>query len=123
MGGMLRAKLRLGPISQGRLGRKRDRSRSGDYDKTMVTLRDLHRYQNDRAMVQLKDGRIGKIVRVDTTFPGNYTEVSVYTLGKGRKATEPGAEGADARRASEGRCGPGIARVSLERIAGLAKVG
>ena len=32
-------------------------------------------------MVRLADGRVGKIVRVDTTFPANKTEVSVYTLG------------------------------------------
>src|SRR5690606_23858214 len=46
----------------------------------MVTLRELHRFQTARCMVQLRDGRVGKIVRVDTTFPGNRTEVSVYTL-------------------------------------------
>lgn len=94
----------------------------------MVTIRDLHRYQNDRSMVQLKDGRIGKIVRVDTTFPGNHTVVSVYTVGQGAKGAEPAdIEGSEADRgvpaASEARSRPGIARVSLERIAGLAKVG
>ncbi len=51
-------------------------------------------------MVLLEDGRIGKIVRVDTTYPDNRTQVSVYTQ--------------DAK-------GPGIARVDLERIVGLAE--
>src|SRR5690606_18241713 len=94
----------------------------------MVTLRDLHRYQNDRSMVQLKDGRIGKIVRVDTTFPANHTVVSVYTIGEGAQGTEPAdIEESETDRgvpaASEARNRPGIARVSLERIAGLAEVG
>lgn len=80
-------------------------------------------------MVQLEDGRIGKIVRVDTTFPGNRTIVSVYTLAGPRGASHPeiGAdapsdEGSDVPAASESRNGPGITRVSLERIVGLAKV-
>lgn len=30
-------------------------------------------------MVRLSDGRIGKIVRVDTLFPGNATTVTVWT--------------------------------------------
>lgn len=128
----------------------------------MVTLRDLHRYQTARSMVQLEDGRVGKIVRVDTTFPGNCTEVSVYTVEIGRSTPaapveddEPVAGGtqtqpsaAPSREAALGRAapdgtsagtggdadpdedssggrvvsGPGIARVSLDRIVGLAKV-
>lgn len=94
----------------------------------MVTLRDLHRYQTDRSMVQLEDGRVGKIVRVDTTFPGNHTVVSVYTLGGKAGGTEPAPleDAEDDSRvsaASEARNGPGIARVSLDRILGLARVG
>jgi hypothetical protein len=34
---------------------------------------------NERRMVRLSDGRIGKIVRVDTLFPDNATIVSVWT--------------------------------------------
>ena len=34
---------------------------------------------NERRMVQLSDGRVGKIVRVDTLFPDNATTVTVWT--------------------------------------------
>lgn len=90
----------------------------------MVTLRDLHRYQTNRSVVQLEDGRIGKIVRVDTTFPENHTVVSVYTLGDmGSSAEESASTPAnDADEQSESRKGPGITRVNLDRIVGLAKV-
>ena len=119
----------------------------------MVTLRDLHRYQTARSMVQLEDGRVGKIVRVDTTFPGNRTEVSIYTLDvRSAAPAEPatdrvaGGQRANEQRASErgaapsgggdpaqdefpedaaGRgptSGPGVTRVSLDRIVGLAKL-
>ena len=60
----------------------------------MMTLKTVRRLQDARRPVLLDDGRIGKIVRVDTTFPGNHTEVSVYTLGEG----------------------PGIAKVTLDRL-------
>lgn len=60
----------------------------------MMTLKTVHRLQDSRRPVLLDDGRIGKIVRVDTTFPANRTEVSVYTLGDG----------------------PGIAKVTLDRL-------
>lgn len=66
----------------------------------MITLRHLHEYQRERRMVLLEDGRVGKIVRVDTTYPDNRTQVSVYTQDEAK--------------------GPGIARVDLERIVGLA---
>ena len=45
----------------------------------MATLRYIHQLMNERRMVQLSDGRIGKVVRVDTTFPGNATTISVWT--------------------------------------------
>jgi hypothetical protein len=45
----------------------------------MATLRHIHQLMNERRMVQLSDGRIGKVVRVDTLFPGNCTTVSVWT--------------------------------------------
>lgn len=60
----------------------------------MMTLKTVRKMQDARKPVQLDDGRIGKIVRVTTTFPGNHTEVSVYTLGPG----------------------PGIAKVTLDRL-------
>ncbi len=47
----------------------------------MLTLRRVHRLQDTRGFVSLEDGRVGKIVRVDTTFPENLTLVSVYTSG------------------------------------------
>jgi hypothetical protein len=52
----------------------------------------------DRRRVVLDDGRTGKIVRVDTTFPGNKTSVSVWV---------------DAAR-------PGVAKVDLSRVVGPA---
>ncbi len=64
----------------------------------MATLRTLHQLMNDRRSVQLVDGRVGKIVRVDTTFPGNSTTVSVWTDSKS----------------------PGIAKVSLADVLGEA---
>jgi hypothetical protein len=54
---------------------------------------------NERRMVQLSDGRIGKIVRVDTLFPGNATTVSVWTDSKS----------------------PGISKVALSDVVGEAE--
>jgi len=34
---------------------------------------------NDRGRVVLSDGRIGKIVRVDTVFPSNDTTLMIWT--------------------------------------------
>jgi hypothetical protein len=53
---------------------------------------------NERRMVQLSDGRIGKIVRVDTLFPSNATTVSIWTDSQA----------------------PGIAKVSIADIIGEA---
>jgi len=61
----------------------------------MMTLKTVRKMQDARKPVQLDDGRVGKIVRVDTTFPGNRTEVSVYTFSQE---------------------GPSIAKVPLERL-------
>ncbi len=61
----------------------------------MLPLRVVQKLQDERAPVALDDGRLGRIVRVDTTFPGNRTVVSVYTQVDG---------------------GPGIAKVSLDRL-------
>lgn len=62
----------------------------------MATLRHLHQMMNDRRMVRLSDGRIGKIVRVDTLFPDNATTVSIWTASQS----------------------PNIAKVSLTDIVG-----
>ena len=59
----------------------------------MLTLRHVQALQDRRSLVQLADGRVGKIIRVDTTFPANKTEVSVFT---------------------EGAQGPGVAKVGLD---------
>jgi hypothetical protein len=53
---------------------------------------------NERRMVRLADGRVGKIVRVDTLFPDNATTVSVWTNSNG----------------------PSIAKVSLTEVVGDA---
>jgi hypothetical protein len=65
----------------------------------MMTLRRVKQLQDQRSVVRLSDGRVGKIVRVDTTFPGNRTEVSVYTTREGE--------------------GPGIAKVGLEVLSAM----
>jgi hypothetical protein len=65
----------------------------------MLDLRHIHRYMTDRRRVLLNDGRIGKIVRVDTVFPKNSTTVSIWT---------------------ETSKGPGVAKVDLSAIVGPA---
>ena len=57
--------------------RAKDESGASNHD--MATLQHLHQLMNERRMVQLSDGRIGKVVRVDTLFPGNATTVTVWT--------------------------------------------
>ena len=66
----------------------------------MADLRAIHQYMNDRLKVVLDDGRVGKIVRVDTHFPSQLTTVSVWT----------GEEQ-----------GPGVAKVDIARVVGPAK--
>ena len=66
----------------------------------MADLRRIHQYMNDRQKVVLDDGRVGKIVRVDTHFPSQLTTVSVWT---------------------EEEHGPGVAKVDIARIVGPAK--
>ena len=75
----------------------------------MPTLRHLHQMMNERRMVRLSDGRVGKIVRVDTLFPDNATVVSVWTDSK-----EYGPDSAGPL------SGPGISKVSLTEIVGEA---
>lgn len=62
----------------------------------MPTLRHIHQLMNERRSVRLVDGRIGKVVRVDTLFPDNSTTVSVWTSS----------------------AGPGVAKVSLSEVIG-----
>ncbi|HET7540812.1 MAG TPA: hypothetical protein VFK05_13105 [Polyangiaceae bacterium] len=45
----------------------------------MASLRHIHQMMNERALVRLADGRTGKIIRVDTLFPDNDTQVTVWT--------------------------------------------
>jgi hypothetical protein len=67
-------------------------------ESPMATLRHIHQLMNERRLVRLTDGRVGKVVRVDTTFPGNDTTVSVWTDSKS----------------------PGVAKVSLADVLGDA---
>lgn len=54
----------------------------------MATLRHIHQLMNERRMIQLTDGRVGKVVRVDTLFPDNSTTVSVWTQASGPSITK-----------------------------------
>jgi hypothetical protein len=45
----------------------------------MTSLRNIHAYMTEHRWVLLRDGRTGKIVRVDTTFPSNDTTVTIWT--------------------------------------------
>jgi hypothetical protein len=54
---------------------------------------------NERRYVRLSDGRTGKIVRVDTTFPANDTTVTLWT---------------------ETPAGPGVAKVRLTDVVGTS---
>ena len=45
----------------------------------MASLRHIHQIMNERRLVQLADGRTGKIMRVDTWFPENDTKVTIWT--------------------------------------------
>lgn len=56
---------------------------------------------NQRLHVRLADGRVGKIVRVDTTFPANDTLVTLWT----------------------GEEGPGVTKVKLEDVVGSVRIG
>jgi hypothetical protein len=63
----------------------------------VTTLRNIHKFMNERRHVRLADGRTGKIVRVDTTFPANDTTVTLWT--------ETGS-------------GPGVAKVRMAEVVG-----
>jgi hypothetical protein len=65
---------------------------------------------NERRMVRLSDGRIGKIVRVDTLFPGNATTVTIWTDSNDESPLSTGPVS-----------GPGISKVSIADIVGEAE--
>ena len=67
--------------------------------KDMQNLRHIHEYMADRRRVLLDDGRTGRIVRVDTTFPAGRTTVSVWT---------------------ECATNPSVAKVDITRVVGPA---
>jgi hypothetical protein len=75
----------------------------------MANLRHIHQLMNERRMVQLADGRVGKVVRVDTTFPENATTITVWT--NSNEAQGPASTSGPAS-------GPGISKVSLSDIVG-----
>jgi len=74
----------------------------GSYGSGVTTLRSIHKFMNQRLHVRLADGRVGKIVRVDTTFPANDTLVTLWT---------------------ESSDGPGVTKVKLEEVVGSVSVG
>jgi hypothetical protein len=74
----------------------------------MVTLRHIHRFMNERRTVVLRDGRSGKIARVDTFFPKNETVVTVWLKDA---ADSAGASGAAAS---------GLVKVGLDDVVGPA---
>jgi hypothetical protein len=71
---------------------------------------------NERRVVQLVDGRTGKVVRVDTLFPGNATTVSIWT---GTSADATGSPAPSAVSPSS-TSSPALAKVALSDIVGVA---
>lgn len=81
----------------------------------MTTLRHIHQLMNERRMVQLVDGRVGKVVRVDTVFPDNTITVTIWTNANtdvGPASSGPVSTGP--------LSGPGISKVSLAEVVGEA---
>lgn len=66
----------------------------------MRNVRHIHRFMAERRRILLADGRVGRIVRIDTCFPVHNSQVSVWVQ------TEHG--------------GPGVARVRAACIVGEA---
>jgi hypothetical protein len=50
----------------------------------MASLRHIHQIMNERGSVRLADGRVGKIMRVDTLFPDHEVKVTVWTSDRTR---------------------------------------
>jgi hypothetical protein len=80
----------------------------------MATLRYLHQMMNERRMVRLSDGRVGKIVRVDTLFPSNATVVTIWT--DSNESIGPNSNGPSS--ITGPASGPGISKVSLTDVVG-----
>jgi hypothetical protein len=72
---------------------------------------------NERRTVQLADGRTGKVVRVDTTFPGNTTTVLVWTGPSGDLVAAPFSSSSPISASSPS---PALAKVALTEILGEA---
>ena len=86
----------------------------------MASLRHIHQMMNERRMVQLADGRIGKVVRVDTTFPGNTTTVSVWTGTSSDLVASPFSSSSPVSSSAASSSAPGLAKVALTEILGEA---
>jgi hypothetical protein len=71
---------------------------------------------NERRLVRLADGRVGKIVRVDTLFPDNATTVSIWT---DAGDSSPDSNGPSSITGPVS--GPGISKVSITDIVGDAE--
>jgi len=78
----------------------------------MASLRQIHRYMNERRTVVLTDGRTGKISRVDTFFPANETVVTVWL--------KDGADTAvgSSRGAAPSSVASGLVKVGLAEVVG-----
>jgi hypothetical protein len=89
--------------------RRAPRKRYSIRENNMLSLWNLHQLMNERRMVQLSDGRVGKVVRVDTTFPANTTTVTVWTDSNEWNGPASGSGPVS---------GPGISKVALAEIVG-----
>jgi hypothetical protein len=78
----------------------------------MATLRQIHRFMNERHAVVLKDGRIGKISRVDTFFPKAETIVTVWLRDSG-DGVAPSTVGGTPQNPSSG-----LVKVGLDDVLG-----
>ena len=74
---------------------------------------------NERRLVWLVDGRIGKVVRVDTLFPGNATTVSVWT-GTATDVTGSPFSSSSPASSPSSTSSPSLAKVALTDIVGEA---
>jgi hypothetical protein len=82
----------------------------------VATLRQVHRYMNERRTVVLIDGRTGKISRVDTFFPSNETIVTVWLKDGADIAIGSSHGGAPSSVVS------GLVKVGLGEIAGSTEI-
>jgi len=82
----------------------------------MASLREIHRYMNERRTVVLTDGRTGKISRVDTFFPSNETIVTVWLKDGADIAIGSSRGGAPSSVAS------GLVKVGLAEVVGPPEV-